>query len=251
LQISLKRKKELKTILKKISINFRNYSLLNLALSHRSYVNEKGFDDNNEKLEFLGDSILGFVITEFLYKELPEYNEGDLARIKSFVISESTLTKIAKKIGLNKYILIGKGEETSGGRNKKTIISDAFEAFLGSYYLDSNFTKVKQLIIKLFKDEIILVVENKHEKDYKTLLQEYSQKKYKVCPIYKLTNKRGPEHDVTFFMQVLINDKIYGVGQGKSKKDAEKEAAKNAFKKINSSFILSTYKKNKSLQSSK
>lgn len=242
--ISDKRKKHLKDILKNINIRFRNYNLLNLALSHRSYVNENNLKENNEKLEFLGDSILGFVITEYLFFNFSYLSEGDLARIKSFVISESSLTKIAKKIGLNKYILIGKGEESSGGRNKKTIISDAFEAFLASYYLDSNFKKVKSLIIFLFKPEIELVIEDKHEKDYKTLLQEYVQKEYKECPLYKLVGKDGPEHNKNFYMEVLVKNKSLGHGQGKSKKTAEKQAAKNAYLRLTSQLVQTDVKNN-------
>ncbi len=237
------RKKELKRILKKNQINFKNFNLINLSLSHRSYINERGLTENNEKLEFLGDSILGFVITEYLFLNFRDYSEGELARIKSVVISENTLSKVAINIGLDKIILIGKGEEISGGRAKKTILSDAFEAFLGSYYFDSNLNKVKDLIIKLFKKEINLVVEDKHEKDYKTLLQELSQKKFKICPIYKLVSKKGPEHDTTFIMEVTINNKVYGNGSGKSKKEAEKFAAMNAYLKLTSPLLKSNPKK--------
>jgi ribonuclease III len=229
------RKKELKEFLKQSGIRFNNLNLLNLALSHRSYVNEnKMGDQNNERLEFLGDSVLGLVITEYLYRHYPELNEGELARIKSFVVSEDTLSKVTKLVNLNKYILIGKGEEVSGGRSKKTILADAFEAFLGSYFLDSNINKVKIFILKLFKYEIELVINNKHEKDYKTLLQEFVQKKYKVCPVYVLKSENGPEHDKTFIMDVMIKDKVIGYGDGKSKKDAEKVAAKHAYLKITS-----------------
>jgi ribonuclease III len=229
------RKKELKEFLKKIGARFNNFNLLNLSLSHRSYVNEtKNGDQNNERLEFLGDSVLGMVITEYLYKFYPDLNEGELARIKSFVVSEDVLSKITKSINLNDYILIGKGEEVSGGRSKKTILADAFEAFLGSYYLDTNFNKVRDFILKHFKFEIELVINNKHEKDYKTLLQEYVQKKHKVCPVYVLKSENGPEHDKTFYMEVFIRDKLIGAGDGKSKKDAEKVAAKHAYLKITS-----------------
>ena len=241
--VDLNRKNELKEILKKLNINFKNFGLLSLGLSHRSYVNEHGLPENNEKLEFLGDSILGFVITEYLYSFYPEYNEGVLAKIKSSVISENTLSKIAINVSLNKYILIGKGEEACGGRNKKTIISDAFEAFLGTYYLDSNLNKVKRLIIKLFKDEIELVVKDKHEKDYKTLLQELVQKEYKICPIYQLKDKKGPEHNRTFFVKASVNNKIFGLGEGKSIKDAEKSAAKSLYNKLTSPRLKSNPKK--------
>jgi ribonuclease-3 len=131
--------------------------------------------------------------------------------------------------------LIGKGEEVSGGRSKKTILADAFEAFLGSFFLDANnLNKVKNFILKHFKSEIELVINDKHEKDYKTLLQEFVQKKYKVCPVYELRDESGPEHDKTFTMEVLIKEKVIGYGDGKSKKDAEKIAAKHAYLKITS-----------------
>jgi len=242
--ISPERKKELKAFLKSINLRFNKYELLNLALSHRSYTNEsKSFDENNERLEFLGDSVLGLIITEYLYKFYPDFNEGELARIKSFVVSEDTLSKITRQINLNQYILIGKGEEISGGRTKKTILADLFEAFLGSYYLDSNYSKVKDFVLKYFVYEMALVVSDKHEKDYKTLLQEFAQKKYKVCPNYVLKGENGPEHDKTFYMEVLVKEKVIGSGEGKSKKDAEKLAAKNAYLKITSKVTKSTVTK--------
>jgi ribonuclease-3 len=237
--VDFRRKKELKKILKKVQISFKDFNLLNVALSHRSYVNEHNLKENNEKLEFLGDSILGFIITEFLFKTYFYLTEGDLAKIKSAAISENTLYKIAKGINFNNYILIGKGEESCGGRNKKTIIADAFEAFLASYYIDSNLNKVKNLITRLFKKEIQLIVENKHEeRDFKSLLQELAQKRYKSCPVYHLKSKEGPEHNRTFYMEVLISGQVFGVGEGKSKKDAEQLAAKNAYNKITSLLLV-------------
>jgi ribonuclease III len=244
--LSSERKKELKEYLKSINLKFNNYDLLNLALSHRSYINEnKITEENNERLEFLGDAVLGLIITEYLYKIYPEYAEGELARIKSFVVSEDTLSKITKIINLSKYILIGRGEEVSGGRSKKTILADVFEAFLGSYYLDSNYNKVRDFVLKYFKYEIGLVVTDKHEKDYKTLLQEFAQKKYKICPTYVLKGENGPEHDKTFYMEVMIKEKIIGLGEGKSKKDAEKLAAKNAFLKFTSKMAKTSNLKRK------
>lgn len=235
MSISQERKKELKELIKKLKIKFSNYSLLNLALSHKSYVNEiKSNNQNNERLEFLGDSVLGLIVTEYLYKKLPDYPEGELARIKSFIVSEESLSKVGKRLGINKFILVGKGEAISGGRDKKAIIADTFEALLGAYYLDSNYNKVRDFVIKQLEDEIKLVLDTKQGNDYKTLLQEYIQKKYKDCPKYKLFEEKGPEHDKTFSMQVVINDKILGKGEGKSKKEAEKNAAKNAFNKIRS-----------------
>jgi len=242
LHLTSERKKELKSFLKDIKISFKNFKLLNVSLSHKSYINETNMTENNEKLEFLGDSILGFVITDYLYKSYPTLNEGDLARIKSFVVSEDLLSKLAKDINLNKYILIGKGEEQSGGRNKKTILADTYEAFLGAYYLDSNLEKVKKFILKYFIKEIDLVIAGKHEKDYKTLLQEFCQKKYKVCPVYNLYNEEGPEHNKTFFIEVLVNNNVVGRGFGRSKKDAEKEAAKNAYLKLTTTMLKTAIK---------
>ena len=229
------RKKELKLFLKDIRVKFNDLNLLNLALTHKSYVNDsRSVDRNNERLEFLGDSVLGIVVTEYLYKEYESYNEGELARIKSFVVSEDTLSKIARIINLNQFILIGKGEEFSGGRMKKAILADCFEAFLGGFYLDSNLEKIKSFVLKFISEEISLVVNDKHEKDYKTLLQELAQKSYKICPVYTLRKEDGPEHNKIFYMQVSINDQVIGNGEGKSKKDAEKQAAKNGYIKITS-----------------
>lgn len=245
MNISSERKRSLKKFLKNIGASFKNLELLDLSLSHKSYVNEINKNENNEKLEFLGDSILGFVITEYLYKTYPSLTEGELAKIKSFIVSENLLSNLAKNIKIDKYLLIGKGEELSGGRNKKTILSDTYESFLGAYYLDSNLTKVKKFILKYFVKEIELVISGKHEKDYKTLLQEFCQKKYKICPSYKMLKEEGPEHDKTFFVNVSLNEKIIGKGIGKSKKEAEKNAAKNAYLRLNSHVVTTNIKKNK------
>ena len=244
--ISNKRKKDLKQFLKNLRINFKDLHLLNLSLSHKSFVNENSSsNDNNEKLEFLGDSILGLIIAEYLFNNFGDLNEGDLARIKSFVVSEDTLSKLAKDIQLNNYILIGKGEELSGGRNKKTILADTFEALIAAYFLDTNLNKTKQFILKYFIKEIELVLQDRHEKDYKTLLQELAQKKFKICPSYTCYDEFGPEHDKTFCMEVKINNKIIGTGEGKSKKDAEKDAAKNAYLKLTSVSVQTQNKKRK------
>ena len=231
--ISSERHKELILFQKLIGLRFRRFDLLNLAFTHRSYANEyQGDIDNNEKLEFLGDSILGLVINEYLFINLPDRTEGDLSKIKSFVVSESSLEVIAKRIKIDNFILIGKGEEYSGGRTKKAIIGDAMEALIGAYYLDSGFKKVKKFIYQHFLPEINKVLENKHRKDYKTLLQEFVQKKYKTYPKYTITHKKGPDHDKTFWMSVTIKNKTYGPGQGKNKKEAEQNAAMVAYTSI-------------------
>jgi len=224
------RKKELQLFEKNAGIRFRKLDFLNLAFSHRSFANEsKEIIENNEKLEFLGDSVLGLVVSEYLYKSLPGKNEGDLARIKSFVVSEESLAVIAKLIKVDNFILIGKGEEYSGGRNKKAILADCMEAIIGAYFLDSGFKASQKFILMYLIPEINKVLENRHKKDYKTLLQEYVQKEYKTYPKYSLMKKAGPDHDRTFWIEVKVNKEVYGPGVGKNKKEAEQKAASLAY----------------------
>jgi len=228
--IAEERKKELNLFQKHANIRFKRLALLNLAFSHRSYSNEYEQEiDNNERLEFLGDSILGLIVNEFLFYNLPDRTEGDLSRIKSFVVSENYLVEISRKIKIDNFILIGKGEEYSGGRSKKAILADALEALIGAYYIDSGFLKVKKFILTLFVPEIKKVLEDKHQKDYKTLLQEFVQKKFKTYPKYSLVQKKGPDHDKTFWITVHIKNKAFGPGKGKNKKEAEQSAASIAY----------------------
>ncbi len=231
--INGERKRELQLFEKNAGIRFRKLDFLNLAFSHRSFANEsKDNFDNNEKLEFLGDSVLGLVVSEYLYRKLVDKNEGDLARIKSFVVSEDTLAEIARDLKIDNFILIGKGEEYSGGRKKKAILADCLEAIIGSYFIDSGFQSTKKFILKFIVPEINKVIENKHKKDYKTLLQEFSQKNFKTYPKYTLIKKSGPDHDRTFWIDVVLNGKHYGPGTGKNKKEAEQKAACIAYKSL-------------------
>lgn len=228
------RKKDLSSFQKKLDIKFNDISLLDLAFHHRSYANEHGiYLENNERLEFLGDSVLGIAVADYLYKTMHDHPEGDLAKIKSVVVSEITLSEIAVRIGVQKMLLLGKGEENSGGRAKKAILADATEAFFGALYLDSGFKVAEKLILKLLVPEIEKVWENRHHKDFKTLLQEYYQKKYKECPVYKLDKITGPDHERVFWVSVVLNGKVYGPETGKSKKEAEQAAAKKAWNTIN------------------
>ena len=231
--IDQERKKELQLFEKHIGIRFRKLELLNLAFSHRSFANESGGDiSNNEKLEFLGDSVLGLVVSEYLYYALSDRAEGDLARVKSFVVSEDSLAEIAKAIKVDNFILIGKGEEYSGGRSKKAILADCMEAIIGAYYVDSGFKPSRAFILKYLISEINKVLENRHKKDYKTLLQEFVQKKYKSYPRYSLVKKTGPDHDRTFWIEVGVEGKTYGPGKGKNKKEAEQHAAGIAYQAL-------------------
>jgi ribonuclease III len=207
--------------------------LLNLAFSHRSFVNEQSDNsENNERLEFLGDSVLGLVVAHYLYEIMPDKQEGELARVKSFVVSEESLSEIARDLKIDNYILIGKGEEYSGGRNKRALLADCTEAIIGAYYLDSGFAAAQKFVLQNLVPQIEKVLQNKHHKDYKTLLQEFVQKKYKTYPRYVLVKKIGPDHDRTFVMEVTINGQSFGNAQGKNKKEAEQNAAQLAYDAI-------------------
>jgi ribonuclease-3 len=218
---------------RRLGIRFKSLSLLNTALSHKSYVNESGEDlENNEKLEFLGDAFLGLIISAMLYNQNLYFREGTLARIKSYVVSEPTLYRIGQKINIQEYILIGRGEEKSGGRNRKALISDCVEAVIGAYYLDSGYRSAKNFVRKLFFKEIIEVEKNRHEKDYKSILQELSQKRYKTVPQYSVVNTEGPDHNRRFFVNVTVKKRTYGPGEGASKKEAEQMAANIALRHL-------------------
>jgi ribonuclease-3 len=227
------RKKLLKQFEKSSGVRFKNEALLDLAFSHRSYSNENAdHRDNNERLEFLGDSVLGLVVSSYLYHVLSDRAEGDLAKIKSFVVSEEILSGLAKNLGIDQLLLIGKGEENSGGRTKKALLADSLEAVFGAYYLDAGFPEVQKFILQLLVPEINSVLENRHKKDYKTLLQELVQKTHRSYPRYVLVDKTGPDHDKTFFMEVQVNGQSLGSGSGKNKKEAEQEAAGIAFQAL-------------------
>ena len=224
------RKKELQLFERHAGIRFRELEFLNQAFTHRSFANELGESaENNERLEFLGDSVLGFAVSEYLYESLPDQPEGELARIKSFVVSEASLSEIARALRVDNYILIGRGEEYSGGRSKKAILADCLEAIIGAYYLDSGFQPSRLFVRRMLIPEINKVLENRHAKDYKTLLQEYVQKRMKTYPKYKVVQKTGPDHDRTFWIEVHVGDRSFGAGKGKNKKEAEQEAARIAY----------------------
>jgi len=216
-----------------IKFHFRDVQLLNRALTHRSCINEDPLSiGNNERLEFLGDAVLGMVTAARLFIMLGDRPEGDLARIKGFVVSEDTLSEIAGTLGMDALLLVGKGEERSGGRNKKAILADSLEALFGAAYLDSGFQKAENLVLSLINPEIDKVLSDKHRKDYKTLLQEYAQKWHKCYPEYSLDRKTGPDHDRTYWMSCNLIGVSYGPASGKTKKDAEQAAAAIAYDAI-------------------
>ncbi len=230
------RRDELALFQRHAGLKFKNQELLNLAFSHRSYANESnGSVDNNERLEFLGDSVLGLAVAEYLHESLPDRPEGDLAKIKSFVVSETSLSGIARGIRLDNFVLVGKGEEYSGGRAKKAILADALEAIIGAYYLDSGWREARRFVLEYLVPEINKVLENRHQKDYKTLLQEFAQKEYRTYPKYVLDKKTGPDHERVFWMVVEVAGKKFGPGKGTNKKQAEQAAASLAYQALRGS----------------
>jgi len=199
---------------------------------HRSVSNETGNKANNERLEFLGDSILGAVCATLLYRSYKDKSEGELAKIKAVVVSEDILSGIALKLEIDKMLLLGKGEEMSGGRTKKAILADAMEALIGALYLDSGYKTAFDFVSDCLQPEIDKVTGTNYHKDYKSILQEYCQREFHCYPEYVMVKRTGPEHDRTFWMEVHINDKVYGAGTGHNKKSAEQEAAKIAWAQI-------------------
>lgn len=232
-EIPASRMKELLLFQKANGLHFKDVYLLNNAFIHSSFANEsknKNVKDN-ERLEFLGDSVLSVVVSQWLYLNL-NVNEGECTRIRSFVVSEDSLSKIAMQTGVNQYIKIGKGEEMSGGRTKKAILADCMEAIFAAIYLDKGFQEASDFILKLLIPEIEDVISNKHRKDYKTMLQEYVQKTYKIVPSYKLEKTTGPEHDQKFWVSVEFKGKKFGPACGHNKKDAEQETARMAWSEL-------------------
>jgi ribonuclease-3 len=223
------RRKALAAFQKAANVHFKNLRLLNLAFIHRSLSNESGNKNNNERLEFLGDAILGAVTAALLYRDLSDKAEGELAKIKSVVVSEDILAGVARELQIDTLLLLGKGEENSGGRQKNAILADALEALIGALYLDSGYKAVFIFVSRWIEPEINRVRDNRHHQDYKSLLQELSQRLFRTYPVYRLVKRTGPDHDHIFWTEVTINGQTFGSGTGKNKKSAEQEAARIAY----------------------
>ena len=233
MSVSPDRKKKLIDFCKNLGLKFRDIDLLDLAFHHRSCSNEDiNFKDlNNERLEFLGDSVLGRVAADFLYKDMTKNSEGDLSKIKSAVVSEDALAPVALKFGLDKMLVLGHGEELSGGRSKKAILADCMEAVIGAYYADQGFSAAQKYVLSFIVPEV-RKIQKTGGKDYKSLLQEMYQKKCKKCPVYKTVSVTGPDHSREFRVTVHLGEVSYGPASGKSKKEAEQLAAKDAYEAL-------------------
>lgn len=231
---------KLEMLQQKIGYSFKTPALLIQALTHKSYAHEND-QTNNERLEFLGDAILQFVMSDHLMSAYPELPEGMLSKFRAVLVSEKGLSRLAQKIDLGLYLFIGKGEEITGGREKSSILSDALEALFSAVYLDSKTEHgvlvVTRMIKALFADEIEKAEETFASIDYKTDFQEYVQKNKLGILSYKVIEERGPDHDKEFVTALLVDDRLFGIGTGKSKKISEQHAAVNAFKRLKDANI--------------
>lgn len=228
------RNEELSRIQSKTNYKFNKLELLNRALTHSSYANEhkKNSIKYNERLEFLGDSVLGIVISDYLFNQYPQFPEGELTKFRAIIVCENSLANVSRKINLGMYLLLGKGEEATGGRERASILADAFEALIGAIYLDGGINCAKQFILTNLKLTINNAISGRLFTDFKTELQEYLQKSNDSKIEYKVFKEEGPDHNKTFYVHVEYTNKILGKGIGKSKKEAEQNAAKAALEKV-------------------
>ncbi|HHT50000.1 MAG TPA: ribonuclease III [Eubacteriaceae bacterium] len=232
--MTLKKKFLVKDLESNLGYIFNNKDLLYNALTHGSYCNEvKGSSlESNERLEFLGDAVLELVISEFLYKKYKDFSEGELTKMRAKIVCSNTLAEIALRLNIGEYIIMGKGEINQGGRKRKSILADSLEAIIGAIYLDNGLKKVKKFIFLHFKPIIQRINKEDLYYDYKTILQEKVQSEKKHELYYELIKEEGPDHNKIFYVDVIINNKKYGTGQGKNKKEAEQNAAKEALSYI-------------------
>jgi ribonuclease-3 len=214
---------------------FRDKSLLGEALTHKSYYHENRETafSHNERLEFLGDAVIGLIIVEYLFLQEKKHPESVLAKVKSYLVSEMVLADIAASLSLGKYLLLGKGEESTGGRDKKSILADALESLIGAVYLDSDYERTKSIVLDFFKARIDSAIQSGEFFDYKTELQEKTQLLYGTLPEYRVIRQQGEEHKRVFTVAVYLNGKKLGIASGRRKKEAETLAAKKALGKIN------------------
>ncbi|NOY52176.1 MAG: ribonuclease III [Deltaproteobacteria bacterium] len=219
---------------KNLGVSFRHLPYLITALTHKSHSNENPglHPEDNERQEFLGDSVLGLIISIYLYRAYPDLDEGALSKARANLVNETTLAGVARKIGIGDFLFLGKGEEQTGGREKDSLLSDALEAVIAGIYLDQGFRATYDVILKHFETLIPKVVEQKHPFDYKTTFQEACQERFGVLPEYTLCRATGPDHDRIFVMELSVKGEVLGQGSGKSKKEAQQQAARQALEHL-------------------
>jgi ribonuclease-3 len=217
-----------------IGLRFRNKDFLLEALTHRSYLNENPDwkQSNNERLEFLGDAVLELVTTEYLFNEYPKEEEGQLTLFRAALVNTRMLSRIAETIGLQKYLLVSRGEAQSSGRASETILADGFEALVGAIYMDQGYIQAKNFILRVLIPYLGEIVEKGLYKDAKSLLQEIAQEEYKLTPTYRVIEESGPDHQKIFRVGVYFNEELKAEGAGPSKQEAEVAAAKHILKEV-------------------
>ena len=225
---------DLDTLQNVLGVEFEDVSLLKQALVHRSYLNENpGFElASNERLEFLGDALVGLVVAERLYRQFPELPEGELTRLRSNLVRKETLARSAASLGLGDYLYLGRGEELSGGRERESNLARTFEAVVGAIFVDRGFTEARDFVLEKLGEELERVIWDESAVDYKSVLQQFIQSKMQLAPVYRTVSEAGPEHEREFSVEVLVGDKVIGRGEGRSKQAAEKEAARTALERL-------------------
>jgi ribonuclease-3 len=225
---------DLNTLQQALGISFQDLSLLEQAMVHSSYSNENPAYTtlSNERLEFLGDAVLGFLIAERLHHGFPRLSEGEMTRLRAAIVRRSCLARIAATIGLGNHLYLGKGEEAGGGREKSTNLAAALEALIAAVYLDQGLVATREFVLRLFDTELDTALTQGSGSDYKSRLQEFTQAKWQLTPTYHLVEAVGPDHDKTFTVEVRIDDTVLARGSGKSKKMAETEAARAALRRV-------------------
>lgn len=215
-----------------IGFNFTDKDLLRTALTHPSFSFEAGTSQMYERLEFLGDAVLGFVVTDYIYRNFPEFQEGELAKLRASVISGAVLADVAVEINLGQCIFMGKGVEQMGGRHRTSILADCFEAIIGAAYLDAGIDAARAVVLDLVEERILAQSERRQWTDYKSRLQEHTMREMTVTPTYEIVSETGPSHDRNFRAVVLLDGNPHGEGAGTSKKRAEQAAAHEALRRL-------------------
>ena len=218
----------------KLGSSYGERSLLLAALTHKSYVNEHREDGvvHNERLEFLGDAVVDLAISHRLMERFPRASEGELSKLRALLVNEDSLARVARSVGLGELLLLGRGEEMTGGREKSSVLADALEAVIGAVYLAGGLPQVMELVDRHFGEALAGVAEGRNGLDHKTLLQEDAQVRMRTAPRYRVIAESGPDHDKTFEVEVLIGDEPYARASGKSKKEAEQAAARRALQRL-------------------
>ncbi len=220
-------------LLKKLGWNYHNLDLYKQALIHSSYAHEANdVLNHNERLEFLGDSVLELIVSDYLFNTHPLMTEGDLTKLRAEIVCENSLAKIALRLDIGRYLSLGKGEAASGGNTRPSILADTIEALIGALFLDLGYRAAYDYVLAMLMSVFKMWGQGGLNRDYKTSIQEYLQSRYSITPRYRIVGERGPDHDKVFSAQIFLGNKIIGTGSGKTKKLAEQAAAKHAWEKL-------------------